>query len=89
LKSRSAEADFEYGAWAFRIVNSAWALGGHELNIVEHHRFEWISDPDNMSVLYAVEVSDGNHGTMLAAFVVYANSELGAAFQKIPMKEHR
>jgi hypothetical protein len=42
-----------------------------------------------MLVLYAVEVSDGNHGTMVDAFVVYANSELGAALQKIPMKEHR
>lgn len=88
LKALGFEADFEYVDGAFRIVNSECAFGGQELSIVEHHRFEGISDPDDMSVLYAVEASDGTRGTIVDAFGVYANPELGAALQKITMKEN-
>jgi hypothetical protein len=89
LKARGFEADFEYVDGAFRVLGSARSFGGHELNIVEHHRFEGISDPDDMSVIYAVEALDGTRGTIVDAFGVYANPELGAALQKIPMKEKR
>lgn len=62
---------------------------GQELSIEEHHRFEGISDPDDMSVLYAVEASDGTRGTIVDVFGVYANPELGAALQNIVMRENR
>jgi hypothetical protein len=89
LKARGSEADFGYVDGAFHIVNSERAFGGEELSIVEHYRFEGISDPDDMSVLYAVEASDGTRGTIVEAFGVYANPEIGAALQKNQMQENR
>lgn len=89
LKARGFEADFEYAEGAFRIAGSEGAFKENELSIVEHHRFEGISDPDDMSVIYAVESSDGTRGTIVDAFGVYANPKLGAALQRIAMKENR
>jgi hypothetical protein len=89
LKARGFEADFEFVDGAFRVSGSDRAFGGNEMSIVEHHRFEGISDPDDMSVLYAIETSDGTRGTIVDAFGVYADPELGAALQKVRMKENR
>lgn len=89
LKARGFEADFEYVDGAFRIAGSERLLKESELSIVEHHRFEGISDPDDMSVIYAVEASDGTRGTIVDAFGVYANPKLGAALLKIVMNENR
>ena len=89
LKARGFEADFEYVEGAFHIAGSERALKESELSIVEHHRFEGISDPDDMSVIYAMEASDGTRGTIVDAFGVYANPKLGAALLKIVMNENR
>ncbi len=89
LKARGFKADFEYVGGVFRVPGSDRAFGGHELKIVEHHRFEGISNPDDMSVIYAMEASDGTRGMIVDAFGVYANPELGAALQRIAMKENR
>lgn len=89
LKARGFEADFEYVGGAFRIAGSERAFKENELTIVEHHRFEGISDPDDMSVIYAVESLDGTRGTIVDAYGVYANPRLGAALQRIGMKENR
>lgn len=89
LKARGFEADFEYVDGAFRVFGSERSFGENELSIVEHHRFEGISDPDDMSVIYAMEASDGTRGTIVDAFGIYANPELGVALQKVAMKENR
>lgn len=89
LKARGFEADFEYAEGAIRIAGSEHSFKESELRIVEHHRFEGISDPDDMSVIYAVEASDGTRGTIVDAFGVYANPKLGAALEKVVIKENR
>lgn len=89
LKARGFTADFEYVEGAFRVLGSERVFRGNELSIVEHHRFEGVSDPDDMSVVYAIEASDGMRGTIVDAFGVYANPKLGAALQRIAMKENR
>jgi hypothetical protein len=36
-------------------------------------RFEGITDPDDMSILYAIETADGNKGTLVDAYGLYAD----------------
>lgn len=48
-----------------------------EMAIVEHHRFEGESNPDDMSVVYAVECRDGVRGVVVDAFGAYATPGLG------------
>lgn len=46
-----------------------------EVTIVDFYRFEGESNPDDMSILYAIEASDGVRGTIASAYGVYADSD--------------
>ena len=46
-------------------------------------RFEGISDPDDMSVLYAIETSDGDKGTLVDAYGLYADDETGEFMKEV------
>ena len=47
-----------------------------EVNIVNFYRFEGSSDPDDMSILYAIETNDGVKGTLVDAYGTYASPEV-------------
>jgi hypothetical protein len=40
-------------------------------------RFEGVSDPDDMSVIYAIESRGGLRGTLVDAFGVYSDPAVG------------
>lgn len=50
--------------------------GPDEVKAVNFYRFEGISDPDDMSVLYAIETVDGRKGTLIDAYGTYADSDV-------------
>lgn len=54
---------------------------------MKHYRFEGISDPDDMSVVYAIESGDGTRGIIGDAFGVYANPELGGFLNNVAIQE--
>ncbi len=89
LKKRGFRANFELLNNVFRAVDSGRTFQAGGLTIVEHHRFEGASDPDDMSVVYAIEASDGVRGILVDAFGVYANPDLGAFLQNVKMREDR
>ena len=72
---------------AFRDVNSGKTSKAENLAIVEHYRFEGASDPDDMSIVYALESSDGTRGTIADAYGVYANPQLAEFFTGVTMQE--
>jgi hypothetical protein len=43
---------------------------------VNFYRFEGISDPDDMSILYAIETVDGSKGTLVDAYGLYADDHV-------------
>lgn len=49
--------------------------GPEEVTIVDFYRFEGESDPDDMSILYAIECNDGLRGTISSAYGTYAESD--------------
>ena len=49
-----------------------------EVFIVNFYRFEGVSDPDDMSILYVIETVDGLKGTLVDAYGPYASPELSA-----------
>jgi hypothetical protein len=53
-------------------------FGSDDLTIVEHYRFEGISDPDDSSVVYALEAPTGLKGVLVDAYGPYANWKTGA-----------
>lgn len=57
-----------------------------DLRIRDHFRFEGISDPDDMSVIYALEAGDGTRGILVDAFGAYADPNITALVDRIPME---
>src|SRR4030095_11970649 len=47
-----------------------------EVAIVNFFRFEGASDPDDTSILYAIETNDGLKGTLVDAYGTYASPEV-------------
>src|SRR5687767_6571664 len=47
-----------------------------EITIVNFYRFEGISDPNDMSILYVIETNDGVKGTLVDAYGTYSSSEV-------------
>jgi hypothetical protein len=56
-----------------------------DLIIRDYYRFEGASDPDDMSVIYAIEARDGTRGTLTDAFGAYADPAVGAVVDRIPV----
>lgn len=87
LNQRGFAANFELLNKMFRAVNSGQTFTADQLTIVEHHRFEGISDPDDMAVLYVIEAQDGTRGTIADAFGPQADPDLGAFLKNVKMHE--
>lgn len=87
LRRRGFMANFELLNKRFRAVDSGQTFTADQLTIVEHHRFEGVSDPDDMSVLYAIEANDGTRGTIADAFGPQADPDLGAFLKNVQMHE--
>jgi len=87
LKRRGFTANFEFLGQSFRDVDSGRTFKANELTIVEHYRFEGTSDPDDMSVVYAIEIDGGPKGIIADAFGLYANPDLGGFLEKVRVRE--
>jgi hypothetical protein len=49
-------------------------------------RFEGISDPDDMAIVYALEARSGIRGTLVDAFGVYSDPRVGALMRQVPFR---
>ena len=83
LKKRGFTANFEFLNQEFRNVDSGRTFKADELTIVGHYRFEGASDPDDMSIVYAIESDDGLKGIVADAFGLYANPDLGGFLENV------
>jgi hypothetical protein len=54
-----------------------------EVKVVNFFRFEGISDPDDMSILYVIETSDGRKGTLIDAYGLYADDNIGEFMKEV------
>ena len=87
LRRRGYSADLEFRDDALHEIVSGRRFRPDELAIVEHHRFEGASDPEDMSVVYAIESDDGVHGIVMDAFGTYANPRLADFLEKVKIRE--
>jgi hypothetical protein len=58
-----------------------------DIKAVNFYRFEGITDPDDMSILYAIETIDGQKGTLIDAYGVYSDEETGAFMQEVDINK--
>jgi hypothetical protein len=55
-------------------------------HIHDFYRFEGVSDPDDMSVIYAVETDDGTRGMLIDAFGTYADPAIAAIVDRMDFR---
>lgn len=87
LRRRGYTADFEPCGDVMCEIATGRRFRPEELAIVEHHRFEGRSDPEDMSVVYAVESKDGVRGIVVDAFGPYADPALAAFLGAVNIRE--
>jgi hypothetical protein len=88
LERRGFTANFEPIGTTLHVAGSERTFQPDELTIVEHHRFEGSSDPEEMAVVYALEARDGTRGALVDAYGIYANPELSAFLKDVRMREN-
>src|SRR5688500_6131859 len=54
-----------------------------DVQAVNFYRFEGITDPEDMSILYAIETTDGCKGTLVDAYGHYSDDDTGAFMQEV------
>ena len=54
-----------------------------DVKAVNFYRVEGISDPDDMSILYAIETCDGAKGTLTDAYGSYSDEETGEFMKQV------
>jgi hypothetical protein len=69
-----------------RAFESGKTFGAQEMIIREYERFEGVSDPDDMAIVYAIEILNGTRGWLVDAFGVYSNPAVSAFMQDVPIR---
>ena len=86
LVSRGFTANFGVVGHRLLAFDSGKTFGAHELTIREFQRFEGVSDPDDMAIVYAIETTDGTRGSLVDAFGAYANPAVSAFLHDVPIR---
>jgi len=72
-----------------RAVGSGKTFLADGVMIAEYHRFEGVSDPDDLAILYAIETRSGLRGTLVDAFGVYADPLVSSFMKDVPFRRAR
>jgi hypothetical protein len=87
LTRRGFTEQFSIVDGGVRAVGTGATFPADELTVREYHRFEGVSDPDDTSIVYAIETRSGVRGTLVDAFGVYSNPSAGAALTHVPIRD--
>jgi hypothetical protein len=83
LKKRGFVERFDVTAGRLRALGNGRVFDPEDLKIREYHRFEGVSDPDDASIVYAIETRSGTKGLLVDAFGTYANPEVGRFLETV------
>jgi hypothetical protein len=68
-----------------RALESGETFRADEIAIREYRRFEGVSDPDAMAIVYALESRSGTRGILVDAFGVYASPAVSRFLDRVPV----
>lgn len=83
LEEQGYQADFKLEGGKLKVIDGDQSFSSNELTIKEDFRFEGESNPDDMSILYAIEAQDGIKGTVVHAYGPDANDALSDFMKKV------
>jgi hypothetical protein len=86
LRTRGYTIDFNLAFDHIKCGDSGACLSPSHFEITEYYRFEGASDPEDLSVIYAIESKDGKiKGTLVSGYGVYSEDLDGEMLQKLKM----
>ncbi len=85
LTRRGYTEHFKAVDGGLQALDSGERFGSRDLTIRGYYRFEGVSDPDDMAIVYAIETRTGVRGVLVDAFGVYADPTTGAALRDVPI----
>lgn len=65
-------------------VKTKQSYTAEDIHIVAEHRFEGMSNPSDMSILYVIEIADGSKGTVLANYSPASDTAMAEFFNEVP-----
>lgn len=83
LKTRGYTYEFDFKENNIQSNTHDKEFSKNELKIVEIHRFEGMSNPDDNTILYAIYCADGSKGVIVDAYGMYADPEKTKFMQDI------
>lgn len=75
--------DFKIADAGLRSLKTDKTYKPEEINIVNFFRFEGQSDPNDNTIMYVIETSDGQKGTIVDAYGPYADKKLSDFMQQV------
>lgn len=54
-----------------------------QIQVVDFYRFEGITDPGDMSILYVIETDDGTRGTLVDAYGTYSDAAVSKIITEV------
>ncbi|MGH2575703.1 MAG: phosphoribosylpyrophosphate synthetase [Ignavibacteria bacterium] len=87
LKNRGFTNSFKIEEDGAKSIETGELIKPEDIIIVEYHRFEGDSNPDDMSVVYAVESAQGMKGTFVDAYGTYSNPHINGFLKKVKFKK--
>lgn len=81
--SRGYTAEFGVGPKGLTMAGSENYFNPDQVHIHNFYRFEGASNPDDMSILYLIETSDGKRGTLVDAYGAYSDSLINDFIRKV------
>ena len=87
LSARGFTKSFEMENDKLKCVDDNKFYTPENITIVEYHRFEGDSDPNDMAVIYAVQTNDDKKGIIIDAYGTYGSRALGDFLKMTEVKE--
>lgn len=87
LNKRGYAYSFNIEEKGARCIETGELFEPENITIDEYHRFEGESNPDDMSVVYAVRTNNGLKGTFIDAYGTYSNPHIARFLKHVKFRE--
>jgi hypothetical protein len=86
LCAQGYDSEFQITDEGLKYLKTGDVFQPGDIKIIEHQRFEGMSDPDDMAILYVIQTKSGLKGTVVDAFGTYGDGNLMAFMNQVEDK---
>lgn len=87
LREKHYIHDFEISHHKLVCKATNECFNSHEVTVDNTFRFEGDSNPDDMSVLFAITTASGTKGVLIDAYGTYSNADVAEFIKQIPVRD--